>query len=124
VRIAAAFTVTLACSPLPPHANCSTIAKEARMANRRTPDLPRTPVVISTKKRVRPRTSPIRDPLTAGALTAGTVSDETRRGMIAQAAYLRAEQRGFASGYELEDWLLAEGEVDALLSAHRGTAPQ
>jgi hypothetical protein len=44
--------------------------------------------------------------------------------MIAEAAYLRAEQRGFASGYELEDWLLAEHEVDALLSAHHGNAPQ
>jgi len=34
------------------------------------------------------------------------------------------EQRGFASGYELEDWLLAEREVDALLGAHHGAAPQ
>jgi hypothetical protein len=44
--------------------------------------------------------------------------------MIAEAAYLRAETRGFGSGYELEDWLLAEREVDALLSAHHGNAPQ
>ncbi|HEY5102812.1 MAG TPA: DUF2934 domain-containing protein [Steroidobacteraceae bacterium] len=44
--------------------------------------------------------------------------------MIAEAAYLRAEQRSFASGHEEEDWLLAEREVDALLSAHHGHAPQ
>jgi hypothetical protein len=44
--------------------------------------------------------------------------------MIAEAAYLRAEQRGFSSGYEQEDWLIAEREVDALLSAHHGEAPQ
>jgi hypothetical protein len=27
------------------------------------------------------------------------------------AAYLRAKQRGFEPGYELEDWLEAEAEV-------------
>jgi hypothetical protein len=44
--------------------------------------------------------------------------------MIAEAAYLRAEQRGFAPGHESEDWLLAECEVDALLFAKHGDAPQ
>jgi hypothetical protein len=39
-----------------------------------------------------------------------------REGRIAEAAYLRAQQRGFAPGYELEDWLAAEKEIDALLS--------
>lgn len=36
---------------------------------------------------------------------------------IAEAAYLRAERRGFAPGLELDDWLQAEREIDALLSA-------
>jgi hypothetical protein len=49
-----------------------------------------------------------------------TVSAETRRAMIAEAAYLRAERRGFTSGREEEDWLAAEKEVDALLSAGQG----
>jgi hypothetical protein len=31
---------------------------------------------------------------------------------ITEAAYYRAEKRGFAPGYSLEDWLLAEAEVD------------
>jgi hypothetical protein len=52
-----------------------------------------------------------------------TVSSDRRRGMIAEAAYLRAERRGFAPGGEEEDWLAAEAEVDRLLSADRG-APQ
>jgi hypothetical protein len=38
---------------------------------------------------------------------------------IAETAYLRAEKRGFAPGYELDDWLAAEQEVDALLSSDR-----
>jgi hypothetical protein len=45
------------------------------------------------------------------------ISADARRGMIAEAAYLRAERRGFASGYELDDWIAAENEVDTLLEA-------
>jgi hypothetical protein len=94
------------------------------MANRRAPDLPRTAAVASTKKRARPRASVGTAPPSSIAAGAAAVSDEMRQAMIAEAAYLRAELRGFASGYELEDWLLAEREVDALLSAHQGHAPQ
>jgi len=35
---------------------------------------------------------------------------------IAEAAYLRAERRGFPPGCELQDWLEAEAEVDKLLT--------
>lgn len=38
---------------------------------------------------------------------------ELRRTLIAQAAYFRAERRGFAAGYELQDWCEAEAEIDA-----------
>ena len=37
---------------------------------------------------------------------------DVRHQMIAQAAYFRAERRGFEPGHELEDWLAAEIEVD------------
>ncbi len=39
---------------------------------------------------------------------------EERRCLIAEAAYLRAERSGFRSD-PMQDWLDAEGEVDALL---------
>lgn len=42
-------------------------------------------------------------------------SGEDRYRMIAEAAYFRAERRGFVAGNELEDWLAAEIDVDALL---------
>ncbi|MBP1150536.1 MULTISPECIES: DUF2934 domain-containing protein [Methylocaldum] len=32
---------------------------------------------------------------------------------IAEAAYYRAEKRGFVPGYEVEDWLEAEKEIRA-----------
>lgn len=44
------------------------------------------------------------------------VSEETRRQMIAEAAYFRARQRGFGGGDPVSDWLEAEDEVDAELS--------
>ncbi|MGO8924118.1 MAG: DUF2934 domain-containing protein [Xanthobacteraceae bacterium] len=34
---------------------------------------------------------------------------------IAEAAYFRAERRGFAPGHELEDWLAAEREIEGRL---------
>ena len=40
---------------------------------------------------------------------------EDRYRMIAEAAYFRAERRGFVAGSELQDWLAAEIEVDELL---------
>jgi|DewCreStandDraft_4_1066084.scaffolds.fasta_scaffold180174_2 hypothetical protein len=43
-------------------------------------------------------------------------SDEQRHAMIAEAAYFRAEKRGFAPGAELEDWLAAEAEIDGRLA--------
>jgi hypothetical protein len=36
--------------------------------------------------------------------------DEMRR-RIEMAAYLRAKQRGFQPGFELDDWLKAEAEI-------------
>lgn len=51
------------------------------------------------------------------------ISENARRGMIAEAAYLRAERRGFMPGNEAEDWLAAEAEVDALLRAGPGGTP-
>lgn len=46
----------------------------------------------------------------------GSVSAEQRWMMIAEAAYLKAEKRGFVSGHELEDWTAAEIEIDRLLA--------
>jgi hypothetical protein len=36
------------------------------------------------------------------------------------AAYFRAERRGFAPGYEMEDWLAAEAEVSAVTPSPHG----
>lgn len=36
---------------------------------------------------------------------------------VAQAAYFLAERRGFAPGFELEDWLVAEAQIRAQLAS-------
>ena len=41
-----------------------------------------------------------------------TARTAAREAAIAREAYYRAERRGFAPGYELDDWLAAEAEID------------
>ncbi|MBS0422465.1 MAG: DUF2934 domain-containing protein [Proteobacteria bacterium] len=73
--------------------------------------------------RAKSTTPRVKKPPVAKTPVAVAVSEEVRRAMIAEGAYLRAERRGFAPGREKEDWLAAEAEVDALLKArHDGTA--
>lgn len=44
-----------------------------------------------------------------------TITAEDRRHMISIAAYHKAQQRGFAPGWEMQDWLEAEREIDQAL---------
>jgi hypothetical protein len=39
----------------------------------------------------------------------------SRHTMIAEAAYYRAQRRGFENGHDLQDWLEAEAEIDLML---------
>ncbi len=75
--------------------------------------------VTATRRRAAPRK---KGPVLSAA-PASPVSEDERRGMIAVAAYLRGERRAFALGGEVEDWLVAEKEVDALLLASQGAPP-
>ncbi len=52
------------------------------------------------------------------------VGPEQRAALIAEAAFFRAEKRGFAPGHETEDWLAAEAEVDAKLMHAVESGPQ
>jgi len=42
-----------------------------------------------------------------------------REALIAEAAYFRAQYRGFEPGHEVEDWLSAETEIDKKLKGAR-----
>ncbi|MGB6486084.1 MAG: DUF2934 domain-containing protein [Steroidobacteraceae bacterium] len=95
------------------------------MATRRTTGSPRTESPQPAEKAApRRRAEPVKPAAPApAASTRITVSEDARRAMIAEAAYLRAERRGFAAGCEEEDWLAAEAEVDALLRAGNSRPP-
>jgi hypothetical protein len=45
-----------------------------------------------------------------------TLSGDELNAMIARAAYLRAKERGFAPGHEVEDWLAAEAEIRTMVA--------
>lgn len=47
----------------------------------------------------------------ASSAAAAAPAQELLRTMVAEAAYYRAERRGFLPGWEMEDWLSAEAEV-------------
>lgn len=83
---------------------------------------PRTPKSDKSSSRTAP---PGNTEQTGGNLDAGaTIKDsslqrreipsysDSREARIAEAAYWRAERRGFAPGGEMEDWLEAEKEID------------
>jgi hypothetical protein len=50
------------------------------------------------------------------AAAPAAIGPEERYDRVAEAAYLRAEHRGFLPGSELQDWLDAEAEIDTLLT--------
>jgi hypothetical protein len=57
---------------------------------------------------------------TASAPTVSFIEPARRHTLICEAAYFRAERRGFCPGQELDDWLAAESEIDRTLKP--GTA--
>jgi hypothetical protein len=76
-----------------------------------TPAPPIGAVAVQAAAKSAPRTTP-RASITGANLK---LKGEDRQLLIAEAAYFRAERRGFQPGRELEDWLAAEIEIDALL---------
>jgi hypothetical protein len=71
----------------------------------------------STAKAADPKGArPTRSQAVDAATPAPVIDPEQRRALIAEAAYLRAERRNFAPGFEEDDWLSAESEVDTLLT--------
>jgi hypothetical protein len=57
--------------------------------------------------------------MTFGGNAQAEVSPEELRKLISEAAYFRAKQRGFAPGYEHEDWVQAEAEVTSRIIGNR-----
>ena len=76
------------------------------------------PKTTVTKKTAAPKTDKTAAPAKAApkkATKKSSVPQEARYQMIATAAYYLAEKRGFCSCGELDDWVAAEAQIDAML---------
>jgi hypothetical protein len=58
----------------------------------------------------------------AGSKATG-VNGREKRELIGKSAYFRAERRGFVPGFEMEDWLAAENEIEGLLQTESPKSP-
>lgn len=83
------------------------------MAREKTPGSPPPRKRVSAKTTAKPK--PAAKGRTRSASVVPFLGPGARVALIAEAAYFRAEKRGFAPGHEAEDWLAAEAEVDAKL---------
>jgi hypothetical protein len=81
----------------------------------------KSPTRVTVKKRAPRQTEP--QEIGAAPQFTQFMDPEKRAALIAEAAYFRAEKRGFAPGSEQEDWLAAETEVDSRLLKPR-SAPR
>jgi hypothetical protein len=55
-------------------------------------------------------------PATLSPLPDNSDLSKSREALIREAAYARSARRSFTLGYELEDWLAAEQQVDEFLA--------
>ena len=58
-------------------------------------------------------------PITTTNVQAEVSPEEIRR-LISEAAYYRAQERGFEPGHELDDWIQAESEVMGRIGGRSG----
>jgi hypothetical protein len=70
---------------------------------------------VHVSKRIRNRTVSANKSSSVDPARFAKPTSESRYCLIAELAYLKAQQRGFEPGHELEDWLAAEAEVDMKL---------
>lgn len=77
----------------------------------------------STNKKAKPKTKP-RVSKTKRRAAPSSITPEQLQQMIAEAAYLRAEQRGFVGGDAdaITDWLAAEQEITHQLASNQPAA--
>ena len=124
---------TIASNDGPPPSSSATAAEAAAVGKKTPAPRKRASRAKTTEAKPADMKAPVPtavEPKTTDDITGKSVtikiSEDVRRGMIAQAAYLRAERRGFFSSpeQEREDWHAAEEEVDALLRESHGSSKQ
>ena len=72
------------------------------------------PIAGTPVAKTKTKPKPLSESATKGN-GASPITPEQRYRMICDAAYFRAERRGFIGGNSAEDWTAAEAEIDGLL---------
>ena len=98
----------------------TTKTKSTKNSGKRKSSAKKAPASARTSKSPTRKPSPRKKPVAKSELSLG-VTPEERQHMIAIAAYVRAEKRGFVGGDAKDDWVQAEAEIDALLKKKLGT---
>jgi hypothetical protein len=92
----------------------TTKKKPTKKSAKRKSSAKKAPTSTRTSKSPKKRPSSKKRPSAKSEPALG-VTPEERQHMIAIAAYVRAEKRGFVGGDAGDDWVQAEAEIDALL---------
>lgn len=95
--------------------NRSTATRSARSTTRSV----KAPAVAKDTVRT---TKSLRSEVAHSTPRVATMATEDWRHMVAEAAYFKAQARGFANGSPVEDWLAAESEIEHQVG--RSTAQQ
>jgi hypothetical protein len=91
-------------------------ASEPKAPRKRQPATKRAKAKTAGETALSAASTPFTIPGDAESATPATTSPaEERNRLIAETAYFIAQQRGFAEGREIEDWLEAEAIVNARL---------
>lgn len=90
-----------------PKAAASKIAKTVAEKPAKVAAVKAAPKKAATAKTTTKRVSKAKNP--------GKVSPEQRYLMICEAAYYKAERRGFSPENEIQDWIEAEAEINRML---------
>jgi hypothetical protein len=97
----------------------TTKKKATKKSGKRKSSAKKAPASTRTSKSPKRKPSSKKKP-SAKSKPALGVTPEERQHMIAIAAYVRAEKRGFVGGNAGDDWVQAEAEIDALLKKKLG----
>jgi len=73
---------------------------------------------MGNKKQSKSSQENISDTTTKESSEHKSLSAEERIKMISEAAYYRAEKRGFSPDKQTEDWLMSESKIDELYGEH------
>lgn len=71
----------------------------------------------TVQKRPAAAAVPFRAPQARPESGSASITQEQRQFMICEAAYYIAEHRGFGPGHDVDDWLEAEQQIDAVLTS-------